>query len=232
MQKQKLKRNNMNIKKLDKQNTEEALLLVRRVFNTFESPDYSEEGVEEFHRSISDKDYLAQLTVYGVFINNRITGVIASRNGGSHIALFFVEGKFHRQGIGKKLFEELLKDCRSDRITVNSSPYAVSVYKKLGFKCTDKEQTVKGIRFAPMELEIKSALAERIHTTPMGADRIKRNLKAGTDVISLCQNIIRDENCTVRREGKNWYCENGSINITVNASSYTVITAHTKKITP
>lgn len=88
MQKQKLKRNNMNIKKLDKQNAEEALLLVRRVFNTFESPDYSEEGVEEFHRSISDKDYLAQLTVYGAFINNRITGVIASRNGGSHIAVF------------------------------------------------------------------------------------------------------------------------------------------------
>lgn len=224
MQRQKV--NKMNIKKIDKNNTKEALLLVRRVFSTFEAPDYSEEGVEEFYRSISDKNYLAQLTMYGAFNKNQLTGVIASRNSGSHIALFFVDSEFHRQGTGRKLFEELLKDCKSDRITVNSSPYAVSVYQKLDFKCTDKEQTVKGIRFTPMELEIKSALAERIHTTPMGADRIKKNLNAGTDVISLCQNIIRDENCTVRREGKNWYCENGGITITVNASSYTVITAH------
>ena len=227
MQRQKV--NKMNIKKLDKNNTEEALLLVQRVFNTFEAPDYSEEGVEEFHRSISDKNYLAQLTMYGAFNKDKLTGVIASRNGGSHIALFFVDGEFHRQGAGRKLFEELLKDCKSDRITVNSSPYAIPVYQKLGFKCADKEQTVKGIRFTPMELEIKSALAERIHTTPMGADRIKRNLKTDADVILLCKSIILDEKCTVRRKGKNWYCENGGITITVNASSYTVITAHNKK---
>lgn len=216
----------MNIKKIDKNNTEEALLLVRRVFNTFEAPYYSEEGAEEFHRSISDKDYLAQLTMYGAFNKDRLTGVIASGNSGSHIALFFVDSRFHRQGTGRKLFEELLKDCRSDRITVNSSPYAIPVYQKLGFKCTDKEQTVNGIRFTPMELEIKSALTDRIHTTPMGADRIKRNLNTDADAILLCQNIIRDENCTVRRKGKNWYCENGGITVTVNASSYTVITAH------
>lgn len=224
MQRQKV--NKMNIKKIDKNNTEEALLLVLRVFNTFEAPDYSEEGVEEFYRSISDKNYLAQLTMYGAFNKNQLTGVIASRNSGSHIALFFVDSEFHRRGTGGKLFEELLKDCRSDRITVNSSPYAIPIYQKLGFKCTDKEQTVKSIRFTPMELDIKSALAERIHTAPMGADRIKKNLNAGTDVISLCQNIIRDENCTVRREDKNWYCENDGITIIVNASSYTVITAH------
>lgn len=219
----------MNIKKIDKNNTEEALLLVQRVFNTFEAPDYSEEGVVEFHRSIRDKDYLAQLTMYGAFNKDKLTGVIASGNGGSHIALFFVDGRFHRQGTGRRLFEELLKDCRSGRITVNSSPYAVPVYQKLGFKCTDNEQSVKGIRFTPMELEIKSALADRIHTTPMGADRIKRNLKTDADAIFLYQSIIRNENCTVRRQGKNWYCENGGVTITVNASNYTVITAHNKK---
>ncbi|WP_334295796.1 GNAT family N-acetyltransferase [Clostridioides difficile] len=39
-------------------------------------------------------------------------------------------------------------------ITVNSSPYAVEVYHKLGFKDTAVEQIVDGIRFTPMKLLI------------------------------------------------------------------------------
>ncbi|MEI3367845.1 GNAT family N-acetyltransferase [Clostridium sp. CAG:265] len=33
---------------------------------------------------------------------------MATRNHGTHIALFFVDGKYHRQGIGKKLFKTVL----------------------------------------------------------------------------------------------------------------------------
>ena len=40
-------------------------------------------------------------------------------------------------------------------ITVNSSPYAVDVYKKLGFVIEEDEQTVDGIRFTKMKLEIR-----------------------------------------------------------------------------
>ncbi|WP_460645598.1 GNAT family N-acetyltransferase [Lacrimispora brassicae] len=36
-------------------------------------------------------------------------------------------------------------------MTVNSSPYAVEIYHKLGFVDTDTEQLVNGIRFIPME---------------------------------------------------------------------------------
>ncbi len=39
-------------------------------------------------------------------------------------------------------------------ITVNSSPYAVEVYHKLGFKDTAVEQISDGIRFTPMKLLI------------------------------------------------------------------------------
>jgi len=45
------------------------------------------------------------LRTYGAFQNERLVGVIATRSSGGHIALFFVDGTYQRQGIGKALFE-------------------------------------------------------------------------------------------------------------------------------
>ena len=71
---------------------------------------------------------------------------------------------------------------------------------------------------------------DQIHTTPMGMERIKRNLKLGdTDVVEYCKNKMRDKHCIIYRQGKNWYCEVDHIKITVNAYSYTIITAHILK---
>ena len=69
---------------------------------------------------------------------------------------------------------------------------------------------------------------DRLHTTVMGVDRIQRNLKIDTeDVVGYCKNLILNPQCHIYRRGKNWYCEIGDIKITINASSYTIITAHT-----
>lgn len=48
------------------------------------------------------------------------------------------------------LFEEMKKDFEKQVFTVNSSPYAVKIYEHLGFRATDSEQTVNGLRFTPM----------------------------------------------------------------------------------
>jgi hypothetical protein len=70
---------------------------------------------------------------------------------------------------------------------------------------------------------------QKIHTTPMGMDRIKRNLGLDedvSDVVEFCRNAIIRDDCQITRQGKNWYCKIGGIIITVNAYSYTIITAH------
>ena len=70
----------------------------------------------------------------------------------------------------------------------------------------------------------------KVHTTEMGIDRIKKNLKLNTnDVVEFCKNKILDKNCNIYKQGKNWYCEIDNIKITINSYSYTIITAHTKK---
>ena len=68
---------------------------------------------------------------------------------------------------------------------------------------------------------------DKVHTTEMGIDRIKKNLKLDTiDVVTYCKNKVLDKNCNIYKQGKNWYCEIDNIKITINSSSYTIITAH------
>ncbi len=141
---------NVVIRKIEKSAFDEALSLVWRVFQEYEAPDYTQQGIDEFYKSIHDEGFLSVLSMFGAFVNEELVGVIAARNQGSHIALFFVDGNYHRQGIGKKLFHKVLEYSAVSRITVNSSPFAVPVYKKLGFLDTDGEQTVNGLRFTPM----------------------------------------------------------------------------------
>ena len=67
----------------------------------------------------------------------------------------------------------------------------------------------------------------KVHTTEMGIDRIKKNLKLNTnDVVEFCKNKILDKNCNIYKQGKSWYCEIDNIKITINSYSYTIITAH------
>ena len=67
----------------------------------------------------------------------------------------------------------------------------------------------------------------KIHTTELGYKRIKNNLNIGDiDVVLYCKNLISNCNCEIVRNGKNWYCKLNNICITVNAYSFTIITAH------
>jgi len=140
----------MKIRRISKKERKEALQLVLDTFMEYEAPDYSEKGVETFKSFFADENYMDNLVIYGTFIDGKIISVIATRNNRNHIALFFVDGKMHRQGIGRRMFEEVLKNSTADKITVHSSPYAVEVYRCLGFIPTDTEQLTDGIRYTPM----------------------------------------------------------------------------------
>lgn len=94
------------IRELDKGEYGSALDLVWKVFLEYEAPDYSEQGTEEFRKSINDAGYLAMLRCYGAFIGGNLIGVIATRNNANHIALFFVDGKYHRRGLAENSLKQ------------------------------------------------------------------------------------------------------------------------------
>ena len=139
------------VRELRQEEIDTALALVWRVFLEYEAPDYTKEGIDAFERSIHETAYLAQLRWYGAFEKETLVGVLATRSEGTHIALFFVDGQHHRQGIGRCLFALAEGRNLSGKMTVHSSRYAVPVYHRLGFQDTGREQTVSGLLFTPME---------------------------------------------------------------------------------
>ena len=78
--------------------------------------------------------------------------------------------------------------------------------------------------------EILLSNVDKFHTTKMGIDRIRKNLKLDTNnVVEYCKNKVLDKNSNIYKQGKNWYCEIDNIVITINSYSYTIITAHIKR---
>jgi len=67
---------------------------------------------------------------------------------------------------------------------------------------------------------------DKIHTTELGAVRIKRNLGLPTDdVVNWCIQRIQQAD-SISRKGKNWHVTADGVILTINAHSYTIITAH------
>lgn len=151
----------IEIRKIEPEERENALNLVLDVFMKFEAPEYPEEGVHNFQSFVRDKETTTKLDMYGAFMDSDIIGVLAMREQGTHISLFFVDEKYHRQGIGRALFEYMLKRTNPKQITVHAAPYAVEVYRRLGFVETDAERIEDGIRYTPMRLQ--QALHMDIH---------------------------------------------------------------------
>lgn len=150
------------IKPLNKEELKETLELVKNVFDEFEAPDYTNLGIESFYEFANYEnvsDMLGKtLKILVAKYNKKIVGMIAYRDY-SHIAMLFVEKKYHYNGIAKNLVLNLIDDCKKQNknleyITVNSSPYAVEFYQKMGFKKLEDEKEVDGIRFTPMRYKI------------------------------------------------------------------------------
>lgn len=151
----------LEIRKLEKNEIPEALSVVWEVFCQFEAPEYSQEGIDEFRRAIENPEFIGAMKFYGAIENGQIVGVLAMR-APQHISFFFVKADHHGRGIGKKLFTTMRQDYELQEFTVNSSPYAVDIYRHLGFIPTDMEKVTNGIRYTPMVFSV----AENRRTNP------------------------------------------------------------------
>lgn len=70
---------------------------------------------------------------------------------------------------------------------------------------------------------------DKLHSTPMGYDRIKKNIGLSGDdleIIFQCKKMILNPQSKIERNGKNWYVQFDDVKLTVNAFSFTIITAH------
>lgn len=145
----------IEIKQLFDKEKNEALLFAKRVYLESKDESYTEMGMETFCSFIDNKQITASFKIFGAFKDNVLKGVIATDEGKRHITLFFVEKLSQGKKIGKNLIQFILKNNKNSYITVNSSRYAIPIYKKLGFEKIDEEKEKDGIKFTPMRLVLK-----------------------------------------------------------------------------
>ncbi len=145
------------IKRLGEADIAPAMRLAGDVFDAYVAPDYDAQGIAAFRAFIDAAAFREKMAaggcrVWGCFVDSRLAGVVATMDR-KHISLLFVDGFFHGQGIGGELVAVAAHDCAlggASAVTVNSSRYAVPVYRALGFSPAGPEQTLNGIIFTPM----------------------------------------------------------------------------------
>jgi GNAT superfamily N-acetyltransferase len=126
--------------------------LAREVFDQFVASCYQPEGVTEFHR-YSSPEALSQRHDSGhvTFVaeqSGELVGMLHLRKP-SHVSMLFVQAAHQRSGVARGLLAAA--GDTGCQFTVSSSPNAVAAYERLGFRVTDSEQCVHGIRFIPMQ---------------------------------------------------------------------------------
>lgn len=140
-----------------------AMNLAWNTFVRFDAPDYSPEGIENFRKFVND-EMLRNMFIaghYQLFVavdEGRYVGMLSLRER-KHISLLFVDERYHRHGIASALLTYVsryaLTEEGIDKLTVNSSPYAIGFYHKKGFRDLQSETEADGIRYTPMELRLK-----------------------------------------------------------------------------
>ena len=121
-------------------------------------------GVESFLKN-QEPEAIAQLInnrdfLYFVgHIKEELIGMVAMKNQ-SHLYNLYVTPAFHQQGFAKKLWSHaqkvVLQQNELTQFTVNSSPYALPVYKRFGFHATSEPVESNGIAYVPMVLNIRN----------------------------------------------------------------------------
>lgn len=153
----------MIVRMLETEDIPAAVTLILEGYDKFVAHDYTPEGTVRFYEYASVEALTARLEGGNHFsmvavADGELVGIIEMRDF-DHCTLFFVKARYHGKGIGRWLFEEAVEYCRYNKpnlqtISVHSSPYAVPVYKRLGFEKTDTLQEENGIVYQPMECQL------------------------------------------------------------------------------
>lgn len=147
----------IEIRRADPDDAPAVSRLIRSLAHHFLlSPDG--QGAERFMASTSAAELYAlmaspQFHYLTAWQGEALVGVAGMRDH-THLFHLFVAPEVQGQGLARRLWDGLLREAQAagkgQRITVNSSPVAVPVYERLGFRQEGTEIRTDGIRYTPM----------------------------------------------------------------------------------
>jgi hypothetical protein len=151
----------IKIRKFKKDDTYQTAFLIAQTYKKYCSNEGSKKAIQNYidrvdpnKNELSDleKNFLNSDLIYLATHKNEIIGMIRGRK--NRITNLFVNGKYHKQGIGGKLvkkFETKIKKSDNHEIKIRASIYAAPFYKKMGYKKTTGERTFHGLKIQPMK---------------------------------------------------------------------------------
>jgi ribosomal protein S18 acetylase RimI-like enzyme len=152
----------IRIRPMTEADVEPGIGLVMQVFHEFVAPDLSPEGIASFVAWANPAALAERLrggqSALVAARGDRIVGLIELMPP-EHIAMLFVDTTMQGEGIGRGLFEEGLRRIRAaypevKTVRVHASRYAVSFYRRLGFRESGPEREEDGILYTPMRFEV------------------------------------------------------------------------------
>ena len=158
----------MHITRLNSSWIEKMSNLAISVFDKQESVYYQDkkfyDGIVSFLNNCSIKNMLIQflnnkIITFGAIDNNNLIGFI-SYNSEGLIKYFYVLEEYQNKGIGRKLLNSLFTYLNTeqiliDKLSAESTHYAVDIFKKLGFKQVGSEKINSfGIIYIPFIYKI------------------------------------------------------------------------------
>ncbi|PLX20756.1 hypothetical protein C0584_04915 [Candidatus Parcubacteria bacterium] len=133
--------------------------IMKKTFLKCNKNDSSDEAVNRFLADLDISDGSGNLhkkllhrTVFVAVMDDRVVGLVSGK--GSWIGSLFVDHRYHKKGIGRKLVEEYENNFKKRGlkfITLRSSVYAVGFYQSIGFKKTTGLRNYKGYTIWPMK---------------------------------------------------------------------------------
>jgi len=133
--------------------------LIRPLAERYIANEFSPEGAANLLASMEAdaiEGYLASGYEYHVAEEDgMLVGVVGVRDN-SHLYHLFVADEFRGRGFARELWRVARDACRAagnvGEFTVNSSRFAVAMYRKFGFVETGPPETKNGVTSVPMKL--------------------------------------------------------------------------------
>ncbi|HXB12930.1 MAG TPA: GNAT family N-acetyltransferase [Bacteroidia bacterium] len=144
----------MEIRRADTGDVDEIGKLYYDTIVTVNKKDYNDEQIKAWASTFNNVDgwvrRIEEQHFFVATIDEKIVG-FTSLDYNGYLDLLYVHKDFQGQGIGTKLFMEVLKIAREEEyeeITVQSSITAIPFFEKQGFKPTgEKHKLVNGVAF-------------------------------------------------------------------------------------
>ncbi|TBU99813.1 GNAT family N-acetyltransferase [Stutzerimonas kirkiae] len=144
----------MSIRKLGPADLDAASALCMAAFMDAVAPTLNERGIQTFTRIAAPEAFAERMRGDNLILvledAGELQGLVELKEG-RHLAMLFVAPERQRQGIGGRLLAAILKQVRSDLLTVNASLTSVAAYRRHGFECSGEIAELSGLVYQPME---------------------------------------------------------------------------------